>query len=1041
MRWCLLLLLLTVQNGFAAEGLYFEDHVEPIFRNKCFTCHGADKVKRKGELDLRSVSSMLQGGDSGTALIRGKHENSLIWEKVTNGEMPPEGENALTEKELSLVREWIQGGALTKRADTQSGLEEKDRNFWSFQKLQKPTVPQVKNLPHAITNLDRFLLADLQKRGLTFADLANRRTQVRRFYLSLLGLPPAPEQVQKFLDDSSPQACSQLIEQLLASPQYGEHWGRHWLDVVGYSDSNGYHRSDTPRPLAYRYRDYVIKSFNEDKPYDQFWREQLAGDELVDISKAFDSDTIDKLTATHFLRNGPDGTDPMEGDPKTLTIQRYAVLEQQLQITMSAMFGLTIDCARCHSHKFDPISQSEYYGLQSLIYPAFNPENWVKPKDRYTYAASSNELAEWEQKQTQLDQLTANLNQEFREWVKAHPAQQIIVFEDIFDGTTVAGNWSNRAPGDSQPGGFPAVNLDSGTAPGALIEKSQLQIIESGGSGDRLLSTQQTFDWTPDKKGDWIQATFDLVANQINAGPISARIGYLIAITDYNDRQPDVSGNLLIDGNLSGPTSVYGDYPGSESQSVGTIGNTGYQPGHNYGVRITNIGEGKYELQHVADGITEGKPLPLDANQLPDGGFGFEYCCGRSFVVDNIVVATNDPLADPKVYKTNREEYQARRKELTAAIEKVDAQRSEKPGKIAWVTDLSPTPPKVHLLRRGEYFRPGPEVAPTVLSVLSEPNETFKVLPPSFESAKTTGRRLAFARWATQPDSRAEALLARVQVNRIWMWHFGKGLVETPGNFGMQGLRPSHPQLLEWLACEFVESGWSTKHIHRLILNSHAFQQAGKTDFQAVEIDPENRLLWSFPGRRLESETIRDSILALSENLSPQMYGEPVSYYRDQNGQILPDDQKSDHSGHFNVRRTIYLRHRRSEPISFLAAFDQAEVQPNCIQRANSTIISQSLVLLNGSFVVRSADRIATRIENRVGTEWDQLIQYAFELVYARSPNERELKFSREFLDSQMKQAPKNDASQQQNSKAEAHRALTIFCQALLASNEFLYLQ
>ena len=1041
MRWCVLLLFLfTVRDGFAVEGLYFEERVEPIFRNKCFQCHGADKVKRKGELDLRSVSRMLQGGDSGSALIPGKLENNLIWEKVVSGEMPPEKSSALTKEEILVIKDWIIGGARTRRVENHTDIEDQDRDFWSFQKLQKPTPPEIPNLPDSMTDLDRFLLADLQKKGLVFADVANRQTQVRRFYLSLTGLPPTPQQVQDFLNDSSSQACSNLMERLLASPQYGEHWGRHWLDVVGYSDSNGYHRYDTLRPLAYRYRDYVIKSFNQDKPYDQFWREQLAGDELVDISKTFHPDAIEKLTATHFLRNGPDGTDPNEGDPKTLTIQKYAVLEQQLQITISAMFGLTIDCARCHSHKFDPISQSEYYGLQSLFYPAFNVESWVKPKDRFTHAASAGELTAWEQEQSRLDQLAAKQNQQFQEWAKANSHQGIVVFEDTFDSAQLAGHWSNHAPGDVQPGGTPAVNLDSATAPGALADQGKLQIIESGGSGDRLLSTQQTFDWTPDKTGDWIQATFDLIADHVDASPPSARIGYLIAVTDFNDRQPNVSGNLLIDGHPAGPTAVIGDYPGSESQSLGTIGITGYQPGHRYGVRITNAGDAKYELQHVVDDIAEGKPLVLEANQLPDGGFGFEYCCGRSFIVDNFAVATNDPAEDPTVRKTKQEQYQAKRNELTAALKKIETQRTDKPGKIAWVTDISPTPPKVYLLKRGEYFQRGPEVTPTVLRVLSEPKETLQVQPPPFESAKTTGRRLAFARWATQPDSRTAALLARVQVNRIWMWYFGKGLVETPGNFGMQGLRPSHPQLLEWLACEFVESGWSTKHIHRLILNSHAFQQASITDFQAVEIDPQNHLLWSFPMRRLEAETIRDSIIFLSQKLSPQMYGEAIPYHKDQNGQIFPD-QTLDGASDSKARRTIYLRHRRSEPISFLAAFDQAEVQPNCIQRANSTIISQSLVLLNGSFVVKSADLIATRIEHQVGTELDQQIQYAFELLYARSPNQPELRFSLDFLNSQMNRAQKTEGSQQQHNTAAAHRALTVFCQALLASNDFLYLQ
>ncbi|MFN0050754.1 MAG: DUF1549 and DUF1553 domain-containing protein, partial [Planctomycetales bacterium] len=754
-------------------------------------------------------------------------------------------------------------------------LEAADRDFWSFQKLVRPTVPVPPASGNGGSPIDRFLLEKLHSHGLGFSHPADRATLIRRMTLDVLGLPPSPEEVAEFVADESPDACDRLIERLLASPQYGERAARQWLDVVGYSDSNGYHRADTPRPLAYRYRDYVIRAFNADRPYDRFWLEQLAGDELIDRQKISDysAGVVDLLVATHFLRNGPDGTDSTEGNEMARTIERYAVLEQQLQITIGAMFGMTIDCARCHSHKFDPIPHGEYYSLQAILYPAFNVRNWTPPKERTICVATQEQLAEWEAASKQVDAQVEALQREFSAWVAANRPTGKVVFRDDFNQETprLAERWSNTAPGDDAPAGTLGVNVDSDKPPGALVVDHRLHVIEAGAESSGWLVTREAFDWTPAHEGEWIQVTFDLVADRIDPGAApAARIGYYLALHDYHAHGGVSGGNVLIDGNPAGGATVTVGYPGARASGKGSVGTSGYRPGRNFGIRVTNLGAAGFRLEQLVDWVAEQKPVMLSAADLPDGGFGFEYCCGRSFVVDNVLIEASSDESSSSRFQEFTKAHQSRFEELQLRKAQTESRRPDRPEEIAWVTDLSPDPPDVPRLKRGRYFDPGELVEPGLLSVLSEPGERLEVVAPE-SGARTTGRRLAFARWATRSDARASALLARVQVNRIWQAHFGRGLVETPENFGDRGQPPSHPELLEWLASEFVSRDWSIKSLHRLILHSQAYQQGSQPAPQALATDPDNRLLWSYPVRRLESEAVRDSLLAVAGALDGRL--------------------------------------------------------------------------------------------------------------------------------------------------------------------------
>ena len=909
--------------------------------------------------------------------------------------------------------------------------------FWSFRPLARPALP--KTTESAESAIDKFVLSGLEARGLTLAAAADRPTLIRRVSLDLIGLPPTPAEVDEFVNDTTPRAWEKVVDRLLTSPHYGERWGRQWLDVTGYADSNGYIRHDSPRPLAYHFRDYVIQSLNEDKPYDRFWMEQLAGDELANYHAAQKLTPADlqALVATHYLRNAPDGTDNTEGNEITRVIERYAVLESQLQTTMSAMFGITIDCARCHDHKFDPIPQRDYYALQSLFYPAFNVKQWVQPKDRSIYAAGQADVAAWRETNAQADREVAALRTAHRDWLFAHRPPGQVVWRDDFSEPLLVKNWSAVAPGDMPPEGATLTTLDSSAAPAAKVDAGRLSLIAAGPGDSRWLTTQRKFDWTPDQTGHWVQATFDLVESRGPSGQPADRVGYYIALHDYDDNSTVKGGNILLDGSTGGGANVNLDYPGTDNKGLGTVGTTGYLPGRNFGVRITRTGENEFLLQHLVDGIPEDKSVPLTSEQLPDGAFGFELCCSRSFIVDNVLIESSPVVAPTEAKSREQAEYavelEKRTQQLTAALAAANAKRAAEPAKIAWATDLSEQPPEVHLLKRGEYDQPGMVVTPGPLSALVDPEHPFQIEPPA--GTKTTGRRLAFARWATRPNSRAAALLARVQVDRIWRGHFGQGLVPTPENFGASGSEPTHPELLEWLAAELVGNGWHQKALHREIVLSRTYCQVSAVSPVALEKDPQNASYSRFPAHRLEAEQIRDSMLAAAGVLNPKSGGPAVGTADHGNRQIVLPTPTGP-GPHEVDRRSIYISYRRSQPLSFLRAFDQADPDPNCVVRGTSTVVAQSLAMLNSEFATRMGREFALRLQRDAANKpEDERIRLAFKIAYARNPSEPELARCREFLIAQA--ARRNAVAPAQ----AAESAWADLCRMLLASNEFLYLQ
>lgn len=877
LAWSLLAILFVVTTVWAADrnpappppparALTFEAHVRPILKAHCFHCHG-DEPDPKGQLDLRLVRAMRLGGDSGPAITPGKHAESLLIERVESGEMPP-GDKKLSATERATLARWIDQGAPTARPEPENvasadAVTEEERRFWSFQPIGRPTAPQLASAGMVRTPIDAFLLAELQRNGLSFSPEADKRTLIRRAYFDLLGLPPTPDEIALFLADEAPDAYDRLIDRLLASPRYGERWARHWLDVAGYSDSDGYSEKDFERKYAYKYRDYVIRSFNADRPFDQFIQEQLAGDEMVRPPyPALGPQDLDRLVATGFLRMGPDGTGDGSVDQP---LARNEAIAETIKIVSTSLLGLTVGCAQCHNHRYDPISQTDYYRLRAIFEPAYNPTNWRAPSARLVSLMSDADRRRAAEVDAQIKALTA-----------------------VYDARIQA----------------------------LMAERTELELAK--------------------------------VPEAVRA-PLRAALAVAEA-----QRTPEQK-NLLR------------DYPA--------------------------------------------------------------------------VIVTRSNL-----YLYDRKKFDDAQKQHTERLEKVRATRPVEDF-VHVLTDTPGKLPVTHVLLRGDHLRPGEAVAPGELTVLCSADAP--PIPPGDGKQPSSGRRLAYARHLT--DGR-HPLVARVLVNRFWMHHFGRGLVATPGDFGALGARPSHPELLDWLASDFISGGWRLKRLHKLLMTSTAYRQVSTRGDAGQRVDPENRLLGRMSVRRLEAEEVRDAVLATSGKLNARMFGPPVPVMPDEVGQVVLGIDTRDTAGRPSgkvvalgdevYRRSVYIQMRRSLPLGMLESFDAPIMTPNCEVRASSTVAPQSLLLMNNAFVVEQSQGFADRVAREAGHDLSEQVTRAWRLAYGGEAGEADRAAALAFLRDEAEIFGKQ-ASPEAKSKSPppdpARRALASFCQALLSSNAFLY--
>ncbi len=836
----------------------FETQVRPLLAEQCFTCHSHNAPKVQGGLTLDSREGLLRGGDSGIpAIVSGQPDKSLLMAALRNQnpDLRKSHKQRLSPDQIAVVAQWIGQGAPWPAGEqagaARTSVSEKDRTFWSFQSVRRPALPTVKSASRVRTPVDRFMFAKLEEKRIKPSAEADKAVLIRRLYFDLIGLPPTPEEVRAFVSDKNPQAFDRLVDRLLASPHYGERWGRHWLDVAGFAESSLF-IGDIVRPDFWRYRDYVIQAFNKDKPYDQFVREQLAGDELVNWRAAdqFTPDMIEKLVATGFLRCTPDATD---NQPITQMDKRYATQQAVMEVSMKALMGLTVQCVRCHSHKYNPIPQQDYYKLIAIFQPAYDPEKWI------------------------------------------------------------------------------------------------------GGIHDPKLAV----------------------------GPLRA-----IPLLDRQGREEHERRFVSL------------------QEERGKL-----RQEEKYGV--FNRWRNRYLQEHaseIEDAATRERAVALLAQDSTAPAEKDESFLNELAVRLNV---TEELLR--KTYPEFTKEIQRTKAQLKTVTEK----GTKLPPVIWGLWDVSADPTPTRLLRRGDFESPDNEVQPGVLSVLETSHNSFH-LPPAPPNDQTTGRRLALANWLTHPE---HPLTARVLVNRVWQYHFGTGLVATPDDFGARGSRPTHPELLDWLAAEFVESGWSIKHLHRLILLSATWRQSSQDDPAKREVDPADKLLWKFPKRRLEAEIIRDAMLSVSGLLDGRLFGESVETKKQPDGQYaVPADHPD------RCRRSVYLSTQRTQVPSFLAVFDAPAMDANWPKRSASAVAQQALALMNNPFTLECMDHFAKRVMDREGSTGER-IAFAVKLAYGRAPGREELALLRDFL----QHKPGASAP---DAEAGAWRRL---CQALLSSNEFIY--
>lgn len=842
--FCLLFLCALTAVAADAKKPTFEESVLPILKDRCFKCHAG--AEPKNGLRLTTRREILTGGKSGPAIRINAAESSLLWIKIAGNDMP-QGGPPLTAEEKGILRTWINDGAIGVDASEPGDGEPlaaaaEAGDYWSFRPPTRPALPEVQHPEQVRNAVDAFVVAKLDEKGLSLSPEASREMLLRRAYFDLVGLPPPPEVVTAFLADDDPLAYERLIEQLLASPHYGERWGRHWLDLAGYADSAGVLAEDRPLPTMYRYRDYVIAAFNNDKPYDRFLQEQIAGDELTDYWTAHDTqerlpdDVIEAVTATGYLRCAPDSSRPdFAGIKNADALYFYPTLQDTLQIVASSTMGLTLQCARCHSHKYDPIPQTEYYRLQAVFMAALRPKQWIPQMDRQLPIATAAQKKATAEHNGKLDAEIARLNQ----------------------------------------------------AQAALPETI---------------------------RGD-VQAALKKPADQRNE----------------------------VDKYLAG----------------------NFQP----------------LLQ------------PDDA-------------------------ALNKLL--PETYA----EFKQAAEQHVAAVAAQERQRQHFDF-IRALYDV-PGPTVTPLLRRGDALTPGDPVEPGVLTALQTP-QPFDWTPPPADS-KTSGRRLAFARWLTQPG---HPLTARVMVNRVWLQHFGEGIVSTPEDFGTIGASPSHPQLLDWLASEFVSSKWSIKHLHRLMMTSSAYRQRSTLDetahAAAIKADPDNRLLWRQRLRRLDAEPVRDALLSVAGLLDESVFGSPVPVARRGDGEVTPAD------GANGRRRSVYIQVLRSHPLSLLHAYDQPVMETNCIRRTRSTVATQALTLLNSDAMVQAAEAMADRVLQQFA---DAPSAGCVLLAYGRWASEAEATALTQFAAMQQAKYVELGSAPE----AARRQAMADLCHMLLSANEFVYI-
>lgn len=956
-----------------------------LIQNRCASCHGPQKQKNSLRLDEREKA--LLGGDSGKAIDLEHPDRSGILKRIQSrgsDRMPPKGES-LSTSEIQAVRTWIAKGAIwPTQTKTSQKSETESKDHWAWQPLKKiPLVPKAE----ASKTLDNLWKNQLRQKGWEPAKEANRRTLIRRLSYDLHGLPPDPADIESFINDKNPDAWANLVDKYLASPRYGERWARHWLDIIHYADTHGFER-DQKRENAWRYRDWVIRALNQDMPYDQFLKDQIAGDML----RPNDPEAV---VATAFLAAGPwDFVGQAETpSPVIKRLARADDLDDMTTQVMAATCAMTVNCARCHDHKLDPISQEEYYSLWSVF-------SGVKRGDRPIDTKEIEKMA-FDRARFQTDLVSARKQ-------LAQLEDKGLDLADIVGGgngtgTGTKGHSFGIVSGKPQKDKTDRIVAGSENIPAALPGPYlKSVVIPSGGKSGGVPLTKDGLLalGIPKTSGE----AWDAVRN----GPVNAQKATNIGTVDFGAPGHSLLGlhaNAAITFDLAG----FRNPISRDLKFQAEVGYGGRPEGKaSADVRVLLDGQTVFLLENLSSQtgrISINLPLgpnvkflTLMATEGSDGNIGFD----QVFFGDPRIGEVNPP---PKSEKDL-----AQIMKLKARVESLEAvlQTNTKPKVVYGIVPGQPEP--IRILRRGNPEQPAAPVTPATLKLVRNLN-------PSLGNGDMPEgqRRLALANWITHPDN---PLPPRVMVNRIWQHHFGVGLVETPSDFGLGGGKPSNPELLEWLAGEFVASGLSVKTLHRIILNSEVYKQASQTkNPKAASADSSNKLLWRQNPRRLEGESVRDSILVVSGTLNPKMYGPGYQdfEYKEEYAPVYRYVYREDPE---TWRRSIYRFVVRTTPEPLLTALDcpnPANLSPT---RSITTTANQALALLNGDFVAAQSGHFAKRLEKLPHLTKDEQVRKGFLLTFGRLPNDREQRASQVLID-----------------KA----GLNEFCRMLLNSNEFIY--
>jgi cytochrome c553 len=1006
-----------------AEGIaFFESKIRPVLVAKCYQCHSAEAQsagRLKAELLLDTRDGMLKGGESGPAIVPGDKKKSLLLDAIAHQglEMPPEGK--LPENVIADFTTWFEMGAPDPRTGPAAAVESRKidvaagRNHWSYRRLSSVALPPVKDAAWVRNDIDRFIRGRQEATGVVPNSEAGKETLLRRVTFDLVGLPPTPEEQQAFLADGSPDAYEQVVDRLLASPQFGERWARHWLDVVRYGESGGY-EFDNERKAAFQYRDFVIRAFNADMPYDEFLRLQVAGDLLR-------PDDYQAVAATGLLVAGPY---PNQVTAKTIEPIRYDQLDDMATTLGAAALGMTIGCARCHDHKYDAIAQRDYYALLSSLRNAVQAETQIDSDP----AATARALEAWGKERAPLAAAVDRVRRE------TFPGALMGLRSAV--AARSPGQWLALHPRDAK--GKKATLAIGGdgvvTATGKLEGDDSYRVVFQTRGRELSALRLEALSGTAAPRtgpGTGKDGAFRLSRIVVTAKPL----------VPAKDRQPLTPKLVAVaataaaeGGGIAGALdqdpatgwSVGGESGRDHAAVVGFEQPVGFEGGTELAVELFfEAGQHGLGRFRVSAGAFQGDP-PIAGSAVSQAAdevvalAAAAEAVGKRAEADDATWQALVPwyrLTDAKV------------DESFAALEKVDA-RKPKPALVAvyravngsWVIPPNNQGVKggssdVFLLARGEVGRKQGKIDPGFIraTVFSDESEQ-RLFAGSTGSGAGTGprdSRLSLADCLTDMEQGAGPLVARVIVNRLWHHHFGRGIVSTPNDLGTQGDRPTHPELLEWLAGRLVKDGWSLKKIHRLIVTSATYRQAGIVTEANRKADPDNLLLWHRLPLRLEAEAIRDALLAVSGKLQPVPYGPSVA---DVN----------------QPRRSIYLRVKRSEPIAFLRLFDQPEPVQSVGSRGVATVPTQSLTLMNSPFIRAAAEGLAQRARAAAGSgSAEQLLDQVTTIALGRRSSTAEREELLPFL-----------AAREQQAGGDAGKraaALADVCQIVLCFSEFFY--